>query len=286
MGATQQARADGKEPLVQRTFSLAHLTLLQVAPAQLVTIAAQTGYQNVGLRLRPSSPGSIAYPLMQDAQGLQETLSRIRDTGVGVFDLEIIRIDADFQLRAYLPFFEVGARLGAKAMLVAGDDPNESRLTHSFAALCEASAPFGLSAALEFMPWTKVPDARTALRVVAAAGRPNGGVLVDALHFGRSATTLADVAAIPRARLHYAQICDAPSTIPTTADGLIHTARCERLPPGEGGIDIAGLFSTLPGDLPVSVEIPNEERALALGPEEWARQALVASKAILARAAN
>jgi sugar phosphate isomerase/epimerase len=269
---------------VQRTFSLAHLTLLQVAPAELVTLAARTGYQNVGLRLLPAAPGSIAYPLMQDAHALQETLSRMRDTGVGVFDLEIVRIDAGFQPRAYLPFFEVGARLGAKAMLVAGDDPDETRLTQSFAALCEASAPFGLSADLEFMPWTRVPDARTALRVVAAAGQPNGGVLVDALHFGRSATSLADVAAIPRACLHYAQICDAPAKIPATAEGLIHTARCERLLPGEGGIDIAGLFATLPGDLPVSVEIPNDKRAPALGPEEWARQALVASKAILARA--
>jgi len=80
---------------VPRIFSLAHLTLLHVAPPELVTIAARTGYQQVGLRLLPSSPGSIAYPLMQDARGLQDILSRMRDTGVGVFDLEIIRLDAN-----------------------------------------------------------------------------------------------------------------------------------------------------------------------------------------------
>jgi sugar phosphate isomerase/epimerase len=214
---------------------------------------------------------------------LADTLAHIRDTGVGVFDLEIVRLGAGFQASAYLPFFDVGARLGAKAMLVAGDDANEGRLTASFAALCEASAPFGLSADLEFMPWTKVPDARTALRIVGAAAQPNGGVLVDALHFARSATSLADVAAIPRQRLHYAQICDAPSEIPTTAEGLIHTARCERLLPGEGGIDLAGLFATLPRDLPISVEIPNDKRAPVLGAEAWARQALAASTSTLAR---
>jgi sugar phosphate isomerase/epimerase len=264
-------------------FSLAHLTLLDLPPAELIAVAARTGYQKVGVRLLPSSPGGVAYPLMRDARGLQDVLARMRDTAVGVFDLEIIRLDAGFRASDYLAFFEVGARLGAKAMLVAGDDADESRLTASFAALCEASAPFGLSADLEFMPWTKVPDARTALRIVTAAAQTNGGVLVDALHFARSATSLADIASIPRHRLNYVQICDAPPEIPATTEGLIHTARCERLLPGEGGIDIVGLFARLPRDLPVSVEIPNEKRAPLLGAEEWARQALVASTTTLAR---
>jgi sugar phosphate isomerase/epimerase len=133
------------------------------------------------------------------------------------------------------------------------------------------------------MPWTKVPDAKTALRIVSNAGQANGGVLVDALHFARSATSLADIAAIPRERLHYAQICDAPAEIPATADGLIYTARYERLLPGEGAINLIGLFATLPPDLPVSIEIPNERRAPALGPEKWAQAALAAAKATLGR---
>ena len=263
-------------------FSLAPLTLLDLPPPELIAVAARTGYEKVGLRLLPASPGGTAYPLMQDKRALEDTLARIGDTGVGVFDLEIIRLGAGFRASDYEPFFEVGARLGAKAMLVAGDDPDEARLTASFAALCEGAAPFGLSADLEFMPWTKVPDARTALRIVAGAAQPNGGVLVDALHFARSATSLADIAAIPRHRLHYAQICDAPSETPPTVEGLIHTARCERLLPGEGGIDLAGVFGSLPKDLPISVEIPNDKRVPAIGGEEWARRALAASKATLA----
>jgi sugar phosphate isomerase/epimerase len=264
-------------------FSLAHLTALDLPPPELIAVAARTGYQKAGVRLLPASPGGAAYPLMDDALALEATLARIRGTGVGVFDLEIVRLDAGFQARRYLPFLEVGARLGAKAMLVAGDDPDEARLTASFAALCETSAPFGISADLEFMPWTRVQDGKTALRIVTNAAQPNGGVLVDALHFARSATSLADIAAIPRARLHYAQICDAPAEVPTTTEGLIHTARCERLLPGEGGIDVAGLLAKLPDDLPVSVEIPSETSVCALGAEEWARRALAASKAALAR---
>jgi sugar phosphate isomerase/epimerase len=119
------------------------------------------------------------------------------------------------------------------------------------------------------------------LRIVRGAAQEDAGVLVDALHVARSATSLADIAGIPRQRLHYSQICDAPSQIPATVDGLIHTARCEGLLPGEGGPGLAGLFATLPKDLPISVEIPNETRVSTFGAEEWARQALVASTTTL-----
>ena len=70
---------------------------------------------------------------------------------------------------------------------------------------------------------------------------------------------------------------------PIRSTELNHTARCERLLPGEGGLDLAGLFSRLPRNLPISVEIPNDKRAPLLGPEEWARQALEATKATLAK---
>jgi sugar phosphate isomerase/epimerase len=257
--------------------------MLDLAPPPFIDVAARTGYQRVGVRLLPAAPGGVAYRLMDDAGLLQDTVARIRDTGVGVFELEMVRLDSGFRASDYLPFFEVGEKLGAKTILVAGDDADEARLTASYAALCEAAAPFGLAADIEFMPWTKIPDARSALRIVTAAAQPNGGVLVDALHVARSATSLADIAAIPPERLHYAQICDGPAEVPLSVEAMIHTARCERLLPGEGGIDLIGLFATLPADLPICVEIPNVKRAPVLGNEEWARQALAATKATLAR---
>ena len=141
-------------------------------------------------------------------------------------------------------------------VLVAGDDPDEARLTASYATFCEAAARHGLSADLEFMPWTAVPTLAAAQRIVAAADQPNAAVLVDALHFARSPSRLQDLAGWPRQRLHYAQICDGLVPGPTTVAGLIHDARCERLLPGEGGIDLVELFSRLPADLPISIEVP------------------------------
>ena len=270
-----------------RTYSLAYLTANASTVPQAIGIAAELGYGFVGLRLQPNGPGAPFQSFIHDAAVQRETLARMADTGVQVFDLEIIRIAEGFDVSAYLPLFEAGAELKARAVLVAADDTHEPRLVEHYAKLCEAMQPYGMTADLEFMPWTAVKNARDALRVVDAAGRPrNAGILVDALHFGRSDTTLDDIAALPHALLHYAQICDAPATnaqgsTQLSVDDMIHTARCERLLPGEGVIDLRGLFASLPADLPVSVEVPNHLRARPVGDLAWSGQALAASRAVL-----
>jgi sugar phosphate isomerase/epimerase len=268
---------------MRRLLSLAHLTALVLAPPELIRLAARTGFDRVGLRLLPAAAGGIAHRLMDDPATLRATKAAIAATGVGVFDLEIVRIGEGFDASAFEAFLAVGAELGAKAVLVAGDDPDEDRSTAHFAALCDVAAPYGLTCDLEFMPWTAVCDARGALRVVTAADRPNGGVLVDALHVARSRTTLEDVAALPRARLSYAQICDAPVAIPATVEGLIHDARRERLLPGEGGIDLAGLVARLPDDLPISCEVPNDARRAERGTEAWVKAVFEAAQEVVGR---
>lgn len=262
-------------------YSLAYLTSTPLAAPEAVTLAHRLGYGAVGLRALPASPGGEVNALLDDPAAVRETRARMADTGVSVFDVEIIRLGPDFRVAEVAPFLDLCGQLSARAVLVAGDDPDQARLTQSFADFCVAARSYGLTADLEFMPWTKVPDASSALRIVTQAGQPNGGVLVDALHWARSTSTLDDIAAIPRHLLHYAQMCDAPAEIPATDEGLIHTARAERLLPGDGGIDLAGLFSVLPADLPVSLELPNVIEKPRVGIEEWARRALERARGIV-----
>lgn len=262
-----------------RSYSLAYLTASASSVAGMIGIAAEVGYGFVGLRLWPNAPGAPHQALIGRPDLLKEAVARLQDSAVRVFDLEIIRIGEQFDPVPYRPLLEAGAMIQARAVLVAADDSDESRLADHYAGLCEFMQPYGLTADLEFMPWTGVKDARAALRVLTRAGRPaNAGILVDALHFARSTTTLEDIAAIPREWLHYAQICDAPGGPGFSTEQLIHTARNERLLPGEGVIDLPGLFGALPGDLPVSVEIPHHVRAAKLGDLAWARQALAAAR--------
>ena len=266
---------------MKHLYSLAQLMALPFSPPEMVQLAADTGCSAAGIRMLPTTPGGLHYPLMTDAPMLRETLARMAATGVAILDLEVLRINAAFDVRHYTAFLDTGARLGARHILVAGDDPDASRMTASFAALCDAAQPFGLTADLEFMPWTNVPDVRAAARIVGGAGRPNGGVLVDALHFARCGSTLDDVGALRREWLHYGQICDGPMPGPDTVEGLIHAARCERMVPGEGGIDLAALFARLPSDLPISIEVPSDTRAPAMGYAAWARLSIAAARAIL-----
>jgi sugar phosphate isomerase/epimerase len=257
-----------------------------MSPPDALELARKLDYQAIGVRIAPAMPGGDFSPLTTEPAMLRETIRRMADTEIPVFDVEIVRIGPQFKLDQFTVFLETAAKLRARAVLVAGDDPNEARLTDSFAAFCRVAAACGLTADLEFMPWTAVKDARTALRIVTSAGEPNGRVLVDTLHAARSTTTLDDIAQLPRHLLGYGQLCDAPADIPTTKDELIHTARCARLPPGEGGIDLAGLVRALPDDLPFSLEIPNTEWLLKIGAEEWSRRGLAAARRVVARAAE
>jgi sugar phosphate isomerase/epimerase len=262
-------------------YSLAQLTALTCPPPQMVKLAADTGCAACGVRLLPAAPGGVHHAMTPGSTMLAETLAASRDTGVRVLDLEIIRITPVFDARAYGAFFEAGAALGARHVLVAGDDADVARITGHFAALCDAATPYGLTCDLEPMPWCPVASVSDATRVVEGADRPNGGVLLDALHFFRSASTLDDVKRLPRRRLHYAQICDGKVPGPTTVEGLIHDARCERLLPGEGGFDLRALFAALPADLPLSIEIPSETRAPKMGYQAWARAAVQATRRVL-----
>jgi sugar phosphate isomerase/epimerase len=267
-------------------YSLAYLTSTPLTPPDAITLADRLGYQAIGVRITPAAPGGDFSPLTTDPVMLRETVRRIDDTGVSVFDVEIARLRADFEPDQFAAFLDAAGQLKARAILVAGDDSDESRLTDSFAKFCRAAASYGLTADLEFMPWTAVKNAKAALRIVTNAAEPNGRVLVDALHVARSATTLEDIASLPRHLLSYAQLCDAPAGVPATEKELIHTARCARLLPGDGGIDLHGLVRALPDDLPLSLEIPNEEWLPKLGAEEWSRRALAAARRIVADVSN
>ena len=285
-GRPKQGRAPsgGSEPHTVgsaggRVFSLAYLSSHRCTPPEAVRVAAANGYHFVGLRLWPNAPGAPQQFLFDQPTELKETQSAMADTGVGIFDVEIIRIGERFDPHTWDALYEVCAALKAKAILVAGDDLDEARLTQNYARLCEVMRPYGLTADLEFMPWTAVKDAKSALRIVQNAGSPaNAGILVDALHVGRSNTTLDDIRAIPRHLLHYAQICDAQAGTDFTTEEMIHTARCERLLPGDGSIDVQGLFDALPADLPVSVEVVNFEREKTASSTQWAGICLAASR--------
>jgi len=238
-------------------LSLAALTVLSLEPQDMVSCAAKAGYGMVGLRLLPATAEEPAYPdLIGDTPRVREIARRLADTGVRTLDVEILRLKPDTDVAAYRPALETGARLDAANVLVAGNDPDRSRLVDRFAALCDLGAPLGQAMNLEPMPWTDVKTFADALAVVEAAGRENGAVLVDAIHFDRAGDAPAAVATAPPARLRYLQLCDAPAERPRDMSVILQQARSARLMPGDGGLDLARLLRAAPAGLPIALEVP------------------------------
>jgi sugar phosphate isomerase/epimerase len=247
-------------------FSLAHLTVLSLAPPDMIGVAARTGYRYVGLRLIAVTAETPGYPLMNDKTLMRETKSRLSDTGIGVLDIEFVRLAPETDIASFKSFLETGAELGARHVITAAYDPDRPRLIERYAALCDLAAPYGLTVDLEFYPWTTVPNLSQAVEVVGAADRPNSGILLDTLHFDRSGSTFEELDRVPPYWLPFVHVCDAPAEKPATTEGLIFTARAERLPPGDGGIDIPRIMRHLPPDIPVAIEIPMEKLTREVGP--------------------
>lgn len=267
-----------------RTISLAPLTILELAPLDMVSCAAQAGYSHLGLRLHPVMPNlDLSYPIVGDTAMVREVLRRLDDTGLQVLDVEFVRLTPDVRIPDYVPMLETAARLGAKHVLAGGNDPDERRLAERFAELCDAALPLGLTINLEPIPLLDVRTLAQAARVLACADRPNSGMVIDPIHFDRSGERLADAACIPRKWLHYMQLCDAPAERPADTAGLQFQARYERMIPGEGGLDLAGLLRALPRDIPIGIEVPMAALARTVGAKERSRRLLAATRALLRR---
>jgi sugar phosphate isomerase/epimerase len=259
-------------------LSLAHLTVLGLAPPAMVVAAARAGYAYVGLRLHAVTPNEPTYPLHRDPQQLRLTKTELAATGVRVLDVELIRLTPDFQLHDYDALLDVSAELGARHLIAQGADAHLDRVTEHFGLLCDAAAKRNLTADIEFVTWTETPDLARAAKIVSGAARGNAGLLIDTLHFSRSNCSLSELAALPRSWFHYAQVCDAPQAPPDTVDGLINAARNERLFLGAGGLDLTGILGALPAEIPYSLEIPTAALAGRIGFSECARLALTSAR--------
>ena len=267
-----------------RTISLAPLTILELAPPDMVSCAAQAGYSHLGLRLHPVMPNlDVSYPIIGDTPMVREVQRRLADTGLKVLDVEFIRITPDTRVADYVPMLETAARLGATHVLAGGNDADEKRLAARFGEFCDAAFPLGLTINMEPIPLLEVRTLAQAGRVLAGADRPNSGIVIDPIHFDRSGERLADAARVPRKWLHYMQLCDAPAERPADAAGLQLQARYERMIPGEGGLDLPGLLRALPRDLPIGIEVPMAALARTVGAVERARRLLAATQALLRR---
>jgi sugar phosphate isomerase/epimerase len=142
----------------------------------------------------------------------------------------------------------------------------------AFARLCDRAADHGVVVGIEFLPFTNIVDARTAAAIVDLAGRPNGGVCVDAWHHFRGAADPEQLRELTARRIVAVQIDD--GTLVPEGDDYYTDCLENRRVPGEGEFDLVGfvgLLDEIGVDVPVSIEVISSDLQ-SLPAEEAARR--------------
>jgi sugar phosphate isomerase/epimerase len=253
-----------------RQLSLAAGTVLDATPSAAVLAAARAGFDAVGLRwsLDGGADPAVVRTLLDDV-------------GIGLLDLEVVRLGPGSRLDASRALVDVAAALGARFLLTVSQHEDDARTVEELAQLAGWCAPAGVTVALETMRFTGVPT----LAAGAALARQVPGVelLVDALHLHRGGEGPADLGALP-VPVGYLQLCDAPLVEPPgSVPALALEARHDRLFPGEGELPLVEIVRALPADLPCSIEVQND-RWTAVPVIDRARHAHTAARRLLARA--
>lgn len=266
-------------------LSLAHLTVLDATPPQVVEVARAAGFARVGLRLNPARLGEAPHPMKPGSPMLRETLARLKGLDVVVDDVEIIRIKPDFSVDHYAAVLESAQQLGARLLMVNVDDPDMNRAAQNIGKLADRAQAHRLLVGVEFMMYTAARSLSLARQLVAGSGHSAVHIIIDALHFFRSGASVADLGADVGAgaseilRKHV-QINDAPtSRHPGLSAG--EEGRAHRLFPGEGELPLAELLKQIDFNAVLSVEAPSAIRSSTMTPSARAQLAYTTTKEFL-----
>jgi sugar phosphate isomerase/epimerase len=176
----------------------------------------------------------------------------------------------------------VGAR-SVNAVDVFGGAWDIDAAAEAFAGLCVRAAEHGLLVHIEWLPWSRIPDLATALRIVELADRPNGGLNIDAWHMVRSGVGVEELRPVPGGLILGVQLDDGPlRPEPDLVEATLHQRRL----PGEGAFDLRALVQALRHTgttAPLGVEVFSDELH-ARPSAEAARAAAQTTLAVLGRA--
>ncbi|WFP15865.1 sugar phosphate isomerase/epimerase family protein [Citricoccus muralis] len=269
-----------------RELGLAQLAALTVAPPTLVELAAQAGFDFVGVRVRPVTDAETPFEVQPGTPMLAETLKRMVDTGVLVRDIEFLLLEGSDQRDAWRRMFEAGEALGASSMTVAVADTDSQRVLDTLAQMVDDARPHGIVPAVEPISYQAV---RSLPGAAAIAEHTGAQVLVDTLHVARFGGTTEELRAVA-SHVPLVQVCDAPAQAPADRAGLVEESRSTRFAAGEGGLDLRGMISAVEAGraelgvetpLPLSTEIPNDEMRARLGDAAWVQHLMTTTLNLL-----
>ena len=225
-------------PLVVSSYTLG----TEVGFEDRVRAAAAAGYDGIGLRAENYWDAQAA--------GLDDTamLEIAAEHGVPVLEVEYITAwgtpeDRDAaQQEKEQAVFHMARTFGVQHLNTGLLEKLPlDVMIDAFAALCDRAGG-DLTVALEFMPYSGVPDLATAWQILDDADRRNSALIVDVWHWARAGMTPADLDPVPADRIVALQLCD---VLEHPMDPLRSESLGHRLPPGQGYGDPVGVVRAL-----------------------------------------
>jgi len=229
-------------------IALASGVLPEFGPVDIIESAHAAGFDMAGLWVDPAE---------WDAARHRDTKRALADTGLPVIDVEVVWFQPGASVDDHLRILDIGMELGAANALCVSSVDEPAQTADWLARLCRHVEGSPLRVNLEFGVFTKVPDLGAARAIVEHVNHPAAAILVDPIHVDRSGTDPADIAALDRKFLSYAQFCDARAERPDPADfdAVIVDAVDLREHEGEGALDLDAIWRALPADIPLSIEL-------------------------------
>jgi len=259
-----------------------HTWTLDTTPlADVLRVVRETEWDAIELRrvdfMRAAEAGEPA----------ERVIEGVRKSGVAVacvgVELGWMWARGDERTRLLRVFDEQCARAAALgcATVMSASDRGRGDLREAAAnvrAAGDIAARHGVRVAVEFNSQAEQLNALAPMReLLALAGHPQCGLLLDAYHLIRSGGKPGDVDGVTATEIVYVQFSDVPRT------GLVPGAATDRLPPGAGAVPFREFFAKVAATGYAgyaSYEAPNPQ-AWARPPADVAREALAASRAVM-----
>lgn len=271
-------------PTTQLTLSSYTLGLLTDVPfRERVRAAAAVGFDGVGLR--------VENYIAALAEGLtdEDMLATLAEYSIRVTEIEYLTgwgpdlVSTEAEVVKEANAFHMCRLFGVKQVNVGLlEQLDREAIVEALSALCTRAGHIII--AVEYMPYSGIPDIPTAWAIIEATGKKNAHLLVDTWHWARANQTPSDLAGVPADRIVSVQLCDVleHAMTPLRVESLHH-----RLPPGQGWGDPVGMLRALElhGATPnvVTVEIISDELA-SMGVDVAATTAYAATRSVLAEA--
>jgi sugar phosphate isomerase/epimerase len=230
------------------------------APMDYIYATRNAGYEAIGIRLYRAPGRTYNFnPILGYPSLMRDVKKAIPDLGLEMYDIYSYYLQPEMEWDIILPTLDFAGELGAKFLLVIGDDTEWNRMCDNMGRICEKLKPMGIRAVVEAYA-TRLTPLATAVKFCEDCKEYNVGLCLDPRQGYRDEGEESNVLlkAVDRALLPYAQIND---STPFGNNGIL---------PGEGQVPLYDYLDALPADIDLSTEAQFPSDYAYTG-AEWAK---------------